>query len=93
MPEGRRRQLLEDEFRRLLLRDLRDRVLPFDRGAAIEAGRLGATRRQQGFTDDHRDIQIAGIVLLHGATLVTRNTRHFASLGMNIVNPWVVEPA
>ncbi len=93
MPEGRRRQLLEVEFNRLLMRDLLDRVLPFDRGAAIEAGRLGATRRQLGFTDDHRDIQIAGIVIWHGATLVTRNVRHFAGLGMSVVDPWASDPA
>jgi len=88
LPEGRRRRQLEDEFDRIMADDLAGRVLPFDRDAADEAGRLLAARRRQGFTDEFRDIQIAGIVLARRATLATRNVRHFRGLGVMIVNPW-----
>ena len=69
-------------------KSLQNRVLPFDRIAADAAGRLLAARRRQGFTDEFRDTQIAGIVLARGATLATRNVRHFRGLGAAVVNPW-----
>jgi predicted nucleic acid-binding protein len=31
---------------------------------------------------------IAATALEHGLTLVTRNTKDFAGLGVTIVNPW-----
>jgi predicted nucleic acid-binding protein len=35
------------------------------------------------------DAQIAGIALVHGATIATRNTRDFAGLPLTVVNPWL----
>jgi predicted nucleic acid-binding protein len=35
-----------------------------------------------------RDTFIAGIAVAHGATLATRNTKHFEDLPMPVVNPW-----
>jgi predicted nucleic acid-binding protein len=34
---------------------------------------------------------IAATALEHGLTLVTRNTRDFAELGLELLNPWDVE--
>ena len=34
------------------------------------------------------DTQIAGIGLVHDLTVVTRNVRDFAPLGVATVNPW-----
>jgi len=36
-----------------------------------------------------RDLEIAGIALARKAGLATRNTRHFADLGIDLINPWV----
>ena len=88
LPEGRRRRLLEEEFARALDIDLDGRVLPFDTAAAQIAGELSARRRRGGFTDDVRDIQIAAIALARNASVATRNVRHFAGLGLQVVNPW-----
>ena len=88
LPEGRRRRDLEDAFNLVLADDLQGRVLHFDRRAADEAGRWGAARRRQGFIDDIRDIQIAGIVVARGANLATRNVRHFHDLGARVIDPW-----
>jgi predicted nucleic acid-binding protein len=88
LPEGRKRLALDEAFDRALTEKLQNRVLPFDRVAADEAGRLLAARKRQGFTDEFRDTQIAGIVLARRATLATRNVRHFRSLGAMVVNPW-----
>jgi len=34
------------------------------------------------------DAQIAAVAASHGATLATRNTRHFRECGIRIINPW-----
>ena len=88
LPLGRRRRVLDEAFARVLATDLRRRVLPFDAAAAQAAGALEARRRRTGFTDDVRDTQIAGIVLARQATLATRNTKDFRSLGARVINPW-----
>lgn len=88
LPKGRRRQLLELAFDRLLEEDLENRVLDFDSAAATEAAALTAARQRAGRTVDMRDTQIAGIVLARRGTLATRNVRHFQDLSVTVVDPW-----
>jgi predicted nucleic acid-binding protein len=49
---------------------------------------LAAQRHKAGRPGDLRDTQIAGIVIARGATLATRNGRHFADLNVPVVDPW-----
>jgi hypothetical protein len=35
-----------------------------------------------------RDTQIAGIALARRAGIVTRNLRHFADAGLQVIDPW-----
>ena len=88
LPRGRRRQLLELAFDRLLEEDLEKRVLDFDSAAATEAAALAAARQRAGRTVDMRDTQIAGIVIARRATLATRNVRHFQDLSVTVIDPW-----
>lgn len=88
LPAGRRRQDLAEAFELVKVEELQGRIVAFDQMAAEAAGRLRAMRIRQGFTDDVRDIQIAGIVLARRATLATRNIRHFHGHGVMLVNPW-----
>jgi len=88
LPIGRRRQMLETLFARLLNEDLENRVLDFDSAAATESASLAALRQKSGRPVDMRDTQIAGIVLARRATLATRNVRHFRDLKISIVDPW-----
>jgi toxin FitB len=67
---------------------LENRVLDFDSGAAIEAAELAARRSRAGTPVDIRATQIAGIALARHATLATCNTRHFADVGINLIDPW-----
>src|SRR5579863_2722637 len=87
LPIGRRRQMLETLFARLLNEDLENRVLDFDSAAATESASLAAVRQKRGWPVDMRDTQIAGIVLARRATLATRNVRHFKDLKISIVDP------
>jgi len=88
LPSGRRRRQLEDAFTRAVAEDFEGRVLPFDEEAAREAAKRAAQRRSVGKPVDFRDIEIAGIVAARGATLATRNTRHFQDLGIDLVDSW-----
>jgi predicted nucleic acid-binding protein len=64
-----------------------DRVLPFDTPAARLAGEISdravAAGRHPGFAD----VAIAATVLANGATLLTRNGRHFEPLGLAAFDP------
>ena len=88
LTHGRRRRQLEDAFARALDDDFERRILPFEQSAARAAASIAAHQRQEGRPIEIRDAQIAGIVSARRATLATRNTRHFADLGIAIVDPW-----
>jgi predicted nucleic acid-binding protein len=88
LPKGRRRDSLEDAFDRLLSEDLDKRILDFDVPAASAAATVAAARQRAGRPVDMRDTQIAGIAVSRNATLATRNTKHFADISVEIVNPW-----
>lgn len=85
---SKRRRSLEEAFARLLDEALDGRVLAFDQSAAVAAGSIAADRQRAGRPVEIRDVQIAGIAKARRATLATKNTRHFAELGINIVDPW-----
>ena len=85
---SRRRDRLYDAFSRAIDEALGGRVLPFDRSAAENAATIAARQRQTGRSVEIRDVQIAGIAAARKATLATRNTRHFAELGIVLVDPW-----
>lgn len=60
-----------------------DRVLPVDAIVARNWGELSARRNLPVI-----DTLIAATALVHGLTLVTRNTRDVASTGVSLLNPW-----
>ena len=68
--------------------DLANQVVVFDVRAAHLAAQLAAERKNHGRPVDMRDTLIAGIALAQGATLATRNTRHFEDLPISVINPW-----
>ncbi len=85
---GRRRRQLEEAFAQALEDDFEGRLLPFEPGAAREAALIAARQRRSGRPVEIRDVQIAGIVASRGAALATRNSRHFADLGITLIDPW-----
>ncbi len=86
LPVGRKRTGLADRFEEMVGGPLRGRVLPLDAEAAEAAARLRAARRLRGIEVEVRDTLIAGIVLVRGATLATRNVRDFPDIP--VVNTW-----
>ena len=88
MVEGRRRQRLITAFNSILRMGFEDRVLPFDREAAVAAGSIEAERKSRGRPIDIKDTLIAGIAVSRGAAIATRNVRHFEDLPVEVIDPW-----
>jgi len=64
------------------------RILPVTEAIAERWGHLAATAKQQGLNVAVVDGVIAATALHHGLTLVTRNVKDFAGLGVKLLNPW-----
>lgn len=60
-----------------------DRILPITPIIARHWGRLSARLGNEG-----ADLLIAATGLVHGLTVVTRNTGHFESAGVIVINPF-----
>lgn len=64
------------------------RILPITAAIAERWGYLSAAAKQLGMTIPVVDALIAATALDHQLTLVTRNTKDFVPLGVEIFNPW-----
>jgi len=88
LPNGKRK----DMFTRLagaLFDEFRDRILPFDTGAASCYANLVAAARKAGRTISVEDAQIAAITQANHLTLATRNTKDFEFIpDLLLINPW-----
>jgi len=92
LADGRRKASLQQRLNELVAIDLENRILVFDTQAAEHAAQLAAERRARGRPVDIRDTLIGAIAMAHGATLATRNVKHFENLSIPVVNPWNAEP-
>jgi toxin FitB len=92
MPSGKRRSALAAEIEGMMGEDFSGRILPFDSPAAIAFAEIAADRRQAGRPISQADAQIAAIARSRGAALATRNVPDFEGCGVEIVNPWDIEP-
>jgi predicted nucleic acid-binding protein len=75
--------LLREWIDNQVMADFGGRLLPVDELVATRAALLVPPER-------HRlaDCLIAATALVHGLTLVTRNTGDFAGTGVDLFNPW-----
>jgi toxin FitB len=60
------------------------RILPIDTGIARACAKLHVPDPRP-----ERDALIAATALVHGLTVVTRNTADFAPMGVALLNPWL----
>ncbi|MCL1898331.1 MAG: type II toxin-antitoxin system VapC family toxin [Micrococcales bacterium] len=70
-------------FTRSVLTGFGDRILPFDKTAALVLTGLLIPAQAP-----YDDALIAAVAKVHGLTVATRNTRHFQPLDVMTVNPW-----
>lgn len=88
LDEGRRKRALAEWLEGDLLDRFDGRILPVDVPAALAWGDLMAESKQRGFALAAMDGLIAAHAVSRGLTLVTRNTRDFAGLKVELLNPW-----
>jgi toxin FitB len=61
------------------------RILAVDTAVAQRCARLHVPDPRA-----ERDAFIAATAIVHGLTVVTRNVAHFKSVGVTLLNPWIV---
>ncbi len=81
--DPRQEKILRGWFTRLVMPEFKDRILPFDTAAAVYCAGLHIPDRRPA-----NDAMIAAIAYCHNMTLVTRNVKDFAGLGVTLLNPW-----
>jgi len=88
LPKGKRRTALTTAIDGILEEDLRNRILAFDRPAALAYAEIAAERRAAGRPISQFDCQIAAIARSHDAVVATRNIDDYQGCGIGIINPW-----
>jgi toxin FitB len=87
LASSRRRSTLERWFS-----DLRDRfdgqILGVDETIALEWGRISARCEGAGKPIPVIDALLAATAIVHGLTIVTRNTSEIARAGAPLIDPW-----
>ncbi len=89
LPQGKRRNRLQESADLMFKLDFNERVLPFDQKAAVSFAKIASHRRKIGQAISQADAQIAAICHSHNATLATRNTNDFKHCNIALINPWV----
>ena len=88
LPQGKRRQRLDDAMRGLFDTDFAGRVLPFDAPSVAYYVEVVATRRRAGRPISQFDAQIAAIALQNDASLATRDLGDFEGCGLRLIDPF-----
>ena len=88
LPTGKRKKSLAAAFQNFVEQAFGARVLSFDTDAARIYGNISAKRRANGQPISTLDAQIAAIAIAHGFAIATRNTKDFAGLGVELINPF-----
>jgi len=88
LPASKKRDALQDWLDVDVRSWYAGRILPVNESIAERWGHLAARAKQQGIAVKVVDAVIAATALEHGLTLVTRNVKDFAGLGVVLLNPW-----
>lgn len=88
LPQGVRRSALQVNLTAILQDEFAGRILSFDLDAAVFYAEIAGPRLAAKKKVEALDCQIAAIARLHGATIATRNTRHFEDCGVEFIDPW-----
>lgn len=87
LPAGRRQKLLTEAVEGLLAL-FTERVLPFDKNAAVHYAELTTRARTKGQGFPTPDGYIAAIAASRGFIVASRETAPYAAAGVNVINPW-----
>lgn len=89
LPAGDRRARLIGTVEAMLESDFAGRILPYDITASMFYASRVSGARERGITIGHADGQIGAIVAAQrAAKIATRDTRPFAAMNVDVINPW-----
>lgn len=88
MPKGRRRDRIATWLSEDLVVRFEGRIVPVDLAIAQEWGVVVGQARGRGLNIGIMDAFLAATARSRGMTLVTRNTRDFRGLGVEVFDPW-----
>lgn len=91
LPTGKRRDQLT-EWQSDLETSFAGRLLPVTKDVGDRWAILSAQAQRRGAPLAVVDGLIAATALVHDLTVVTRNTKDFAGLGVAFFNPWIDDP-
>lgn len=75
--------ILRNWFENHVLKAFENRILPIDEAVASRCAQLHVPDPKS-----ERDALIAASALIHGMTVVTRNTKDFDQTGVKLLDPW-----
>ena len=87
-PDAARRAEISDWLIKVLRPMFEHRTLPISEDVIFKWRLLVAEGKKAGHTFTQPDLFLAATALCHGLTLVTRNTRDFDSIKVELLNPW-----
>ncbi len=73
---------------RSVLQAYPERILGFGVAEALCCRQLAVIARQNGIRPGFADMLVASIAVINNLTVATRNTKHFHSMGAEVVNPF-----
>ncbi len=85
---SKRRTGLEKSINDLIENTYQNRILPFDHLAGDIYGVLAAKLQSSCVNIDQNDAMIAAIALRFDVPVATRNIKHFAPCGVEVINPF-----
>jgi predicted nucleic acid-binding protein len=88
LPPGKRRTALQYEIENKFYNEFADRMLSFDRDAALAFAEITASRRKLGRPIGLMDAQIAAIARSQGTAIATRDISDFQDCGVPLIDPW-----
>ncbi|MFV2067691.1 MAG: type II toxin-antitoxin system VapC family toxin [Pirellulales bacterium] len=88
LPDGRKRKTIEAWLNNELRYRFFGRILPIDDEVAERWGLESAEAEQSGTPLPVIDGLLAATGLVHGMTVVTRNTKDMRQTGAKLLNPW-----
>lgn len=87
--DAKRRSELTDWLTLKVRPMFEQRVLPIGEDVMLKWRLLVEDGRKRGHTFSQPDLIIAATALLHGFTVVTRDTGDYAQAGVPLLNPWI----
>jgi predicted nucleic acid-binding protein len=91
LPDGKRKEQMREATEAMFKEDFQERLLAFDEYSAEYHAKIVTHRQSIGRPISMADAQIAAICIQYQATLATRNLKDFEALGLELINPWLLE--